>query len=93
LAAADTGRTDSNATATMQDEGHDEMEFLAALRRSKLELEIARSQFATVVDPALVDHVVFRLGAAEKHFNYLFGLARRLKVNVGGLRWEWYEEE
>lgn len=66
---------------------------LAELRRSKKELEIARYQFANAVDPMLIDHVVFRLGAAERHFNYLFQLARRYNLSVDGMRWEWYEDD
>jgi hypothetical protein len=66
--------------------------FLTELRRSKRELDIARYQFDNVVDPLLIDHIVFRLGAAERHFNYLFQLARRYHLAVDGMRWEWYED-
>jgi hypothetical protein len=68
-------------------------EFIKALRRSKQELDIAREQFDTVTDPLLVDHVVFRLGAAEKHLNYLFQVARRFGITTDGMRWDWYEED
>lgn len=67
--------------------------FLKELRRSKKELDIARFQFENAVDPMLIDHVVFRLGAAERHFNYLFQLARRYHLAVDGMRWEWYEDD
>lgn len=66
--------------------------FIEALRRSKAELDIARQQFENVVDPLLIDHVVFRLGAAERHFNYLFQLARQLGLRTGGIRWDWSGE-
>ncbi|GMA50571.1 hypothetical protein GCM10025857_19280 [Alicyclobacillus contaminans] len=66
-------------------------EFLAALRRSKRELDIARQQFDSVVDPLLIDHVVFRLGAAERHFNYLFQLARRWNLALEDMDWYWAE--
>lgn len=89
--------TDEPAVAVEMQESAVESEetqsFLRALRQSKRELEIARKQFETVVDPMLIDHVVFRLGAAERHFNYLFQLARRYQVKVDGMRWEWYEED
>ncbi|MCL6637264.1 MAG: YaaL family protein [Alicyclobacillus sp.] len=63
------------------------------LRRSKRELEQARQQFNLATDPLLVDHAVFRLGAAERQFNYLFQLARRYQVRVEGMRWEWWEDD
>lgn len=66
-------------------------EFIDALRKSKQELDIARQQFDSVNDPRLIDHVVFRLGAAERHFSYLFQLARQLNVQTDGPRWDWYE--
>ncbi|QSO55211.1 YaaL family protein [Alicyclobacillus curvatus] len=72
-----------------EDEIHD---FIAALRKSKRELEIARQQFENVIDPRLIDHVVFRLGAAERHFSYLLQLARQLHISVAGIRWDWAED-
>jgi hypothetical protein len=72
-----------------EDEIHD---FIAALRKSKRELEIARQQFENVIDPRLIDHVVFRLGAAERHFSYLLQLARQLDISVAGIRWDWAED-
>jgi hypothetical protein len=74
-------------------EGEDIELFLKELRRSKKELDIARFQFENAVDPMLIDHVVFRLGAAERHFNYLFQIARRYHLAVEGMRWEWYEDD
>ncbi len=68
-------------------------EFLLRLRTSKKELEIARQQFETVVDPLLIDHIVFRLGAAERHFSYLFQLARRWNLCLDGIQWYWSENE
>jgi hypothetical protein len=79
--------------AEVQFDPQDVDDFLRALRNSKRELETARLQFETVTDPLLVDHVVFRLGAAEKHFNYLFQLARKMKLSVDGVRWEWLEDD
>lgn len=73
-----------------EEEIHD---FVDALRRSKGELDVARQQFDNVNDPLLIDHVVFRLGAAERHFNYLFQLARKLELDVGGIRWDWWDED
>ena len=64
-------------------------EFLRELRHSRREVEIARQQFDVVVDPMLIDHIVFRLGAAEKRLNYLFQLARQLNISVDEQFWEW----
>lgn len=68
-------------------------EFIHALKLSKQELDIARQQFENVVDPRLIDHVVFRLGAAERHFSYLFQLARQWDIEVKGIRWDLNESE
>jgi hypothetical protein len=80
-------------TAEVHFDPEDVDDFLRALRNSKRELELARQQFETVTDPLLVDHVVFRLGAAERHFNYLFQLARKMNLSVDGVRWEWFAED
>lgn len=69
--------------------GEDVDEFLRALHLSKQELDIARQQFENVVDERLIDHVVFRLGAAERHFSYLLQLARQWNISVQGIRWDW----
>jgi hypothetical protein len=67
--------------------------FLQTLRKSKQELEIARQQFEAVADPLLIDHIVFRLGAAERHFSYLFQLARRWNLSLDGIQWYWSEND
>ena len=78
-----------------QEAGHvaDLPTFIRELRRSRHEVETARLLFDTVTDPLLIDHVVFRLGAAEKHFNYLFQVARKMGIWVDGVRWEWNEDD
>ncbi|WDL99022.1 DUF2508 family protein [Alicyclobacillus sp. ALC3] len=68
-------------------------QFVQELRRARDEVVTARRQFDTVTDPLLVDHIVFRLGAAEKRFNYLFQMAKRLSIAVDGVNWGWYEED
>ncbi len=68
-------------------------DFIAALQKSRRELYIARQQFENVIDPRLIDHVVFRLGAAERHFSYLLQLAKQLNISVKGIRWDWTEDE
>lgn len=65
--------------------------FIQEVILSKREVEIARQQFNTVSDPLLIDHIVFRLGAAEKRLNYLFQLARRLGLSLDGIHWGWRE--
>lgn len=67
--------------------------FIQDLRRSKREVEVARRQFDTVTDPLLIDHIVFRLSAAEQQFNYLIQLAKKLDIIHDGMSWLWYEEE
>jgi hypothetical protein len=73
--------------------GQDADQVIRELRRAKRELEMARLQFDTVTDPMLIDHMVFRLGAAERQFNYLFQLARRHGIRVEGVRWDWNEAD
>ncbi len=48
-------------------------ELAQAARR---EMEAARAQFEEVHDPDLVDHAIFRLQAAERHYVYLLREAR-----------------
>ncbi|MCL6626780.1 YaaL family protein [Alicyclobacillus shizuokensis] len=60
---------------------------------AKREMEMARSQFDHVVDPRLVDHTVFRMGAAEQQFRYLLNLARERDIRVTGLNWLWAESD
>lgn len=68
-------------------------QFIEELRRAQDEVLTARRQFDTVTDPLLVDHIVFRLGAAEKRFNYLFQMAKRLSISVDGVNWNWCKED
>ncbi|MCL6633042.1 MAG: YaaL family protein [Alicyclobacillus herbarius] len=60
---------------------------------AKREMELAQSQFDHVVDPCLIDHTVFRMGAAEQHFRYLLNLAREQQIHVGSLQWLWAESD
>lgn len=66
--------------------------FMRELKECKREVEIARQQFDAVIDPLLVDHLIFRLAAAERHLNYLFQLARRLNLVAEVDQWEWQTE-
>lgn len=68
-------------------------QFLREILQSRRELEIARRQFDQVSDPALIDHVVFRVGAAERHFNYLFQLAREWGISYQEMEWDWTSDE
>jgi hypothetical protein len=63
------------------------------LALAKREVELARRQFDTITDPRLVDHVVFRMGAAEQHFRYLLNLARERRVAVSGMSWIWSDPD
>lgn len=49
-------------------------ELAQAARR---EMQAARAQFEEVHDPDLVDHAIFRLQAAERHYVFLLREARR----------------
>lgn len=51
----------------------------------------AQSQFNEVSDPELIDHMVFRLDAAEQHFRYLLHQARQRQLVVEGVCFEWFE--
>lgn len=64
------------------------MQIIDELHRSKLEVEIARAQFDSAVDPLLVDHIIFRLSAAEKRLNYLLQAAKRQNLVLEGVRWD-----
>lgn len=68
-------------------------QFLKEVLKSHRELEIARRLFDQVSDPFLIDHIVFRIGAAERHLNYLFRTARERGISFEGRRWEWVSEE
>lgn len=61
------------------------------LVRSKKDLMIAQRQFDMATDPALVDHVVFRLGAAERQFRYLLSFARAHNIATDGVHPLWTE--
>lgn len=68
-------------------------EFLRELNDSRREVEIARQQFDFVMDPLLIDHLVFRLGAAEKHFSYMIQLARKMNLSAAEEHWRWQVEK
>ncbi|GMA63969.1 YaaL family protein [Alicyclobacillus fastidiosus] len=70
----------------------DKAALLTEILKSRRELMIARQQFEQVSDPLLVDHVVFRIGAAERQLNFLFRLARENDVSFDGMQWEWRDE-
>lgn len=70
------------------DHDEDVRQFAAELYRTKRELEIARRQFDNVTDPLLIDHLIFRLGAAEKRLNYLLRVARSVGLVLEGVRWD-----
>lgn len=85
-----------SSVVSMEDHDYTAQEverFIQDLRRSKQEVDVARRQFDTVTDPLLVDHIVFRLGAAEKRLNYLIQLAKKLEIEHEGMSWLWYEED
>lgn len=77
---------------TFDSQDHEAVDVNAFVRevvKAKREVEVARMQFNLVCDPLVVDHIVFRLGAAEKRLNYLFQLARKLGVSLDGMSLEW----
>ncbi len=63
------------------------------LVRSQRELEYARRQFDNATDPALIDHVIFRLGAAERQVSYLLNYARQHQLATDGWHPLWCESE
>lgn len=67
--------------------------FLREVLKSHRELEIARNLFDQVSDPLLIDHIVFRIGAAERHLNYLFRTARERGISFEGRQWDWVSDE
>lgn len=69
-------------------ESDETMQLLNELHLTKRELDIATAQFDATVDPMLVDHIIFRIGAAERRLNYLLQEARKLHVVVEGVRWD-----
>lgn len=44
---------------------------------ARREMEAARAQFEEVHDPDLVDHAIYRMHAAERHYMFLLREARR----------------
>ena len=44
---------------------------------ARREMDAARAQFEEVHDPDLVDHSIYRMQAAERHYMYLLREARR----------------
>ncbi|MCF8566272.1 YaaL family protein [Alicyclobacillus tolerans] len=66
--------------------------FLEELRQSKREVEIARKQFDLVSDPLLIDHAIFRLGAAEKQLGYLYQMARKMNIVIDDNDYEYDRE-
>lgn len=71
----------------------DKFALLQEILKSRKELQIARQQFEQVEDALLVDHVVFRIGAAERHLNFLFKIAREQNISFDGMQWEWTSDE
>ena len=69
----------------------DKYRFLEELLQAKRSLRIAAQQFNEVCDPLLVDHIIFRMGAAEKHFEHLLRFARTSGISFDGVQWEWME--
>ena len=69
----------------------DKYTLLREVLRTKHELAIAQQQFNVVSDPLLIDHVVFRIGAAEKQLEHLFRMARESGISFDGVQWDWTE--
>ncbi|WP_237700067.1 DUF2508 family protein [Alicyclobacillus acidocaldarius] len=76
-----------------QPDSMDRQRFLREVLKSWRELEIARRQFESVSDPLLIDHVVFRMSAAERQLNYLFRLAREYGISFDGPEFDWTSDE
>ncbi|GEO26375.1 hypothetical protein AAC03nite_21600 [Alicyclobacillus acidoterrestris] len=70
----------------------DKQSLLTEILKSRRELMIARQQFEQVSDPLLIDHIVFRISAAERQLNFLFRLARENGVSFDGIQWQWRDE-
>lgn len=66
---------------------------LKELVRSQRELEYARQQFDYATDPALIDHVVFRIGAAERQVSFLLNFAREHHLATDGMHPLWLEQD
>lgn len=52
-------------------------DLLAQVDEARLEWLAAQSYFENVIDPALVDHAILSLQAAEKKYVYLLNLAKQ----------------
>jgi Protein of unknown function (DUF2508) len=70
----------------------DPYKVLKDIIKSRQELSIAYAQFDMVSDPLLVDHIVFRIGAAERRLSYLLRTAKETGLSFEGVQWEWNEE-
>ncbi len=57
-------------------------DLVEAIDEARREWQTARSYFETVSDPALVDHAIYVMEAAEKKYIYLLRLAKESKVVV-----------
>jgi len=56
--------------------GSDDNGLFEIAQAARREIEAARAQFEEVHDPDLVDHAIYRLQAAERHYVYLLREAR-----------------
>jgi len=62
--------------------------FMDELQKSKESVRISRAQFEAAIDDILIDDLIYRLGAAERHLNYLFQLARKYHLKIERSLWE-----
>ncbi|MBF8377800.1 DUF2508 family protein [Alicyclobacillus mali] len=89
----DVARHASAEQHPLDQQAMDRQRFLREVLKSWRELEIARRQFESVSDPLLIDHVVFRMSAAERQLNYLFRLARECGISFDGPEFDWTSDE
>ena len=61
------------------------MELAELALQARHEIEAAHRQFGEVQDEELVDHAIFRLRAAERHYVYLLRLAREQGAQLEGV--------
>lgn len=87
-----TGQVTRTSSPRFHLEQADIIAFLTELTQSKLEVELARTNFDSVDDPLLIDHAIYRLGAAEHRFNYLFQMARYFGIQVDEVLWDVMKE-
>lgn len=75
-----------HASRAFGDSGHgpdpEERELLAAVVEARQSMELARQYFECVTEPALVDHAVLLLAAAERRYTHLLSEARRSGVRL-----------